>query len=113
MNSIGLSLVYFVVGQELAHPARIQVDEVAGRAAMVCEMLDREAWPMRPGRAYRQPVPAPREGGLVECLGRRLVVMLEVVPSDALLGRPGGSAGLEDHERTTFEGAWNEAFVGL
>ena len=81
---------------EALHPARVEIDEVARAAAVIGEMLDREAQATRAGGADHQPVAALGEEVGTVVVAELLVIDLVVVPADALLGHAGGATGLED-----------------
>jgi hypothetical protein len=93
---VGAGDLVLLVGDDLLHPARIEIDEVAGAAAEVGEVLDGEPEPARAGRTDHQPGAAAREMLVGDLAGKLLVVGLVVVPADALLRHAGGPAGLED-----------------
>jgi hypothetical protein len=96
---VGLGLVKLLVGDELLHPTRIQVDEVTRRATHVGEMLDGEAQAPRPGGTHHQPVVVSGEMLVADLLAELAVVGLVVLPTDALLGHPRGPARFENVER--------------
>jgi hypothetical protein len=52
---VGLGFVELLVRDQLLHPARIEIDEIAGAAAHIGQMLDGEAQPARAGRSHHEP----------------------------------------------------------
>ena len=100
---VGARLSNFSCADDFFHPARIQVDEIAGAAAEIGEVLDGQTKPARTGRAYHEPS-APRGKMLIGDLGGEFFVIgFVIVPADALLGHAGGAAGFEDIEGSAFE----------
>ena len=95
--------VELLVGDELLHEARIEIDKVAGAAAIIGKMLHRKAQTTRAGGADHDPGLARREVLVVELVAELLVIHAEVVPADALLRHAGGAAGFENVERLAFE----------
>ena len=69
---------------------------------MLGEVFDGQAQAARAGRADHQPGPAARKMVVRNLPGELLVVHLVIVPADALLGHPGGAAGLKNVERAPF-----------
>ena len=65
---VGLGTRRVARADQLLHPARVEVHEVARGAAEVGQVLDREAQAPRPGRSDHQPVAAAREALLVQRL---------------------------------------------
>ena len=100
---VGAGLVELLVGDDLLHEARIEIDEVARAAAHVGEMLDGEAQAARAGRAHHQPVVVAREMLVGDLLAELGVIDLVIVPADALLGHAGRAAGFENVERLALE----------
>ena len=56
---VGLDLLHLPHLDQLDDPARIEVDHEADAAAVLGQVLDREAQPARPARADHQPVRRP------------------------------------------------------
>ena len=94
---------------EALHEARVEVDEVAGVAAVVREMLHGEAQAAGAGGADHQPIALGEKVGPV-VVAVFFVVGLVVIPADALLGHAGGAAGLEHVVGALGIGLGDEAF---
>jgi hypothetical protein len=90
-------------GQDAFDPARIEVNEVAGTAAEIGQVLDGQAQAARAGRPDHQPGAAGRKMRVGKLAGKLLVIGLVIVPADALLGHAGGAAGFKNVERAAFE----------
>ena len=103
MGHVLLGHVVLLVGEQLLHEARVEIDEVAGAAPDVGQVLDRQTQPARTGGSHHQPGAAAREVGVVDLVAEFRVIDLVVVPSDALLGHAGGAAGLENVEGLALE----------
>ena len=103
MLHVGLSLIELLLADQPFDPARIEIDEVAGAAAHVGQVLDREPQSPWSGRTNHQPVMISREFLIIQRIGKLAVVHLVVVPADALLGHASGTTGLEDVERLALE----------
>ena len=84
---------------QLVDPARVEVDVEGDAAAVLGQVLDRQAQTARPGGTEHQPVAALGEALVREGLAEELVVGLEVLDVDPALGQAGRAAGLEDVER--------------
>lgn len=102
--------VELLVGDEFFDEAGVEVDEVAGAAAVVGEVFDGEAEAAGAGRADHDPGFAGGEVFVIELVGEFFVVDAEVVPADALFGHAGGAAGFEDVVGFAFEGVWDPDF---
>ena len=99
MLHVGLGLVAQAAGDQLLHPARVEIDEVAGAAAHIGEVLDRKSETARAGRADHQPIAVARKILVGERFAEFRVVRLVVFPADALLGHAGGAPRFKNIER--------------
>ena len=88
--------------EDFLHPARVEIDEVTRTAAEIGQVLDGQTQTARAGRAHHQPRPSAWKMFVRNFPGEFLVVHLVIVPADALLGHPGGAAGLKNVERAPF-----------
>src|SRR5262245_20819686 len=96
---VGLEVLGPALVDQLDDPARVEVDAEADPAAVLREVLDRQAQPARPRRAEHQPVRTLGEVLRGERSGVEVVVGAEVDAGDAALRDAGGAAGLEDEDR--------------
>ena len=112
MLHVILGLIHFLVGDDLLHPARIKIDEVARATHVVGEVLDGESQTSRAGRTHHEPVSTSGKGFGIERLGKLLVVDFVVVPLDALFGHSGGSPRFEDVEGAIAIGLGHPLFMG-
>ena len=88
---VGLQVIHPALPDQLDHPARVEIDAEADAAAMLREVLHREAQAARTARPEHQPVGPLREALVGQRVGEQLVVGPEVVDGDAALryaGRP-------------------------
>ena len=76
-----------------------------------CSTASRRA--ARSGRPHHDPVAALGKILVGELIGKLLVVVLVVIPADALLGASRGSTGFEDIEGASLVGIGNKALVFL
>ena len=110
MVHVGARHVGFLFRDHALDPPGVQVDEIAGAAAEIGQMLDSQAQAARAGRPDHQPVAAGREVGVGK-LGREfLIVRLVIVPADALLGHAGGAPGFKDVEGAAAKFSGNPDF---
>ncbi len=96
--------VELLVRDGLFHETGVQIDEVAGTAAVVGQMLNGEAEATRAGGADHDPRVAGREVLVGELVAEFFVIDAEVVPADALLRHAGGATGFEDVKGLACEG---------
>ena len=104
--------VELLVGDEFFDEAGVEVNEVAGAAAVVGEVFDGEAEAAGAGGADHDPGFTGGEVLVIELVGEFLIIDAEVVPADALFGHAGGAAGFEDVVGFAFEGV-GDPDVGL
>ena len=100
MLLVGLQVLHPALLDQLDHPARVEVDAEADAAAILAQVLDRQAEPARPRRPEHQPVAAAREMPVGQGVAEHLVVDAEVVADDPALGDARGAAGLEHVPRS-------------
>lgn len=110
--------VELFVRNEFFDEAWVEVDEVAGAATEVGEVLDGEAEAAGAGGADHEPGTAGREVFVTDFAAEFFVVGFVVVPADALFGHAGGAAGFEDVVGLAFEGGghpdiWLEVAEGF
>ena len=103
---VGLQVLAPALLDQLDHPARIEVDAEADAAAILREVLDRQAKAPRTGRTEHQPVRALRKVFVRQRRAEQLVVDPEVVAGDARLRNAGRAAGLEDDRPACPPGPW-------
>src|SRR5262249_36834979 len=92
-----------LVGDQLLHETRIQINKVAGTAADIRQMLDGQAQAPRASRAHHQPGAAFGKMRVGNLVGEFAVIDLVIVPADALLGHAGGAAGFKNIEWLSLE----------
>ena len=100
---VGAGRVELFVGEHLLDPARVQVNEIAGTAAEIGQVLDGQPQAARAGRAGHQPGAAAREMRVGDFGGEFLVIHFVIVPADALFGHAGGAAGFKNVEGAALE----------
>ena len=96
---VGLQVLAPALLDQLDHPARVEVDAEGDAAAVLGQVLHRQAQAPRARRAQHQPVRAAREVLVGQRLAEDLVVGAEVLTRDAGLRDAGGAAGLEHEDR--------------
>ena len=96
---VGLEVLAPPLLDQLDDPAWIEIDAETDPAAILRQVLDRQAQPPRSGRTEHQPVGAFREVLVGQRRAEQLVVGAEIVAGDARLRRAGRAAGLEDEHR--------------
>src|SRR5688500_15425172 len=91
--------IELLVRNDLLYKARIKVDEIAGGATHVCQMLNSETETTRTGGTDHDPVMMPREM-FVGNLGRKFAVIGFVIfPTDTLLRHASRAARFKNIER--------------
>ena len=102
MIFVGAEMLHPALLDQFDHPARIQVDAEADAAAILREMLDRQAQPARTGRTQHEPVRAFRKKFVGQRLAEELVIDPEILERHTRLRRARCASGLKHIGRLAF-----------
>ena len=110
---IALHLIEFFTANEFLHPTRVKVDMITAASTVVSKVFNGQTQTAWASRANHDPVAALWEILVAQLIGKLLVIVLVVIPTNALLWKPGRSTSFENVERTIFISIRNKALVLL
>lgn len=110
---VAFHLIELLAGNQLLHPAGVEIHKVARTSTVVGKVLNGQPQPPRTRRPHHEPFAATRKVAVVKVVPEFLVVDLVVVPANPLLGHSRGAARFKDIERPVAEPSRHKALVLL